>query len=109
MKTPGIQFDPEAFVTNAEFLAAHVAGAKRMSLRTTQVRLAKPAPKLSPSQVRAIRNRLKMTQGAFAALLNVPLVTAVSWEKGRRSPSGAALRLLEVAKKHPEILNKAIA
>jgi putative transcriptional regulator len=40
----------------------------------------------------------------FARLLNVPTVTAASWEKGRRKPSGAALRLLQIARKHPEAL-----
>ena len=37
-------------------------------------------------------------------MLNVPVVTAISWEKGRRQPSGAALRLLEIAREHPEML-----
>ena len=38
---------------------------------------------------------------------NVPEVTAVSWEKGRRSPSGAALRLLQIVRKHPDLLLRA--
>ena len=54
-----------------------------------------------------IRARLKVSQPVFAAMLNVPTVTAVSWEKGRRQPSGAALRLLEIARKRPEILSAA--
>jgi len=28
----------------------------------------------------------------------------MSWEYGRRSPSGSALRLLEIAIRHPEVL-----
>lgn len=35
-------------------------------------------------------------------LLNVPALTAISWENGTRKPSGAALRLLAVARHHPE-------
>jgi len=34
-------------------------------------------------------------------------VTAISWENGTRKPSGAALRLLAVAKHHPEALQAA--
>jgi DNA-binding transcriptional regulator YiaG len=43
----------------------------------------------------------------FASLLNVPKVTAISWENGTRKPCGAALRLLAVARKHPEALEAA--
>ena len=55
----------------------------------------------------AIRARLGCTQLEFAALLNAPKVTAISWENGTRKPSGAALRLLAVAKNHPEALEAA--
>jgi putative transcriptional regulator len=53
---------------------------------------------------RAIRNRLGLTQEAFALLLGVPLSTLRNWEQGRRAPSGPALRLLQVAERHPEAL-----
>lgn len=43
----------------------------------------------------------------FAGRLNVPKVTAVSWEKGRRRPTGAALRLLDLVRKQPGILQAA--
>ena len=41
----------------------------------------------------------------FAALLNVPTRTVISWENGQRKPSGAALKLLDIAEKHPEALD----
>jgi putative transcriptional regulator len=58
-------------------------------------------------EIHAIRSRLGWTGNEFAALLNVPKVTAISWENGTRKPSGAALRLLAVAKHHPEALQAA--
>jgi putative transcriptional regulator len=64
----------------------------------------KPIP---AKQIRAIRAGLGFTQTQFASLLNVPKVTAISWENGTRKPSGAALRLLAVARKHPEALEAA--
>ncbi len=58
-------------------------------------------------EIHAIRSRLGWTGNEFAALLNVPKVTAISWENGTRKPNGAALRLLAVAKHHPEALQAA--
>jgi len=34
----------------------------------------------------------------------VPPVTVSKWEHGERKPSGAALRLLEIARRSPEAL-----
>jgi putative transcriptional regulator len=104
MKRKEIAFDPESLVASVESVAAHVAGSKKQALRTTTLQVFKPAPELTPKQIQALRNRLGVSQSSFASMLNVPVVTAISWEKGRRSPSGAALRLLEVARKHPEVL-----
>ena len=84
---------------------AFAAGAEPARERT--VKLPPPVKPIAPRQIRAIRNRLGFTQSQFAALLNVPVVTAVSWENGTRKPSGAALRLLSVAKNHPEALQAA--
>ena len=33
----------------------------------------------------------------------MPLVTVSSWENGQRKPSGAALKLLDIAERYPEI------
>ena len=57
-----------------------------------------PVKAMPARQIRALRLQLGYTQMEFAALLNVPKVTAISWENGTRKPSGAALRLLAVAK-----------
>ena len=55
-------------------------------------------------EIRSIRTRLGVSQAGFAAHLNVPQKTAVSWESGTRKPSGAALKLLQLVKHKPEIL-----
>jgi putative transcriptional regulator len=52
---------------------------------------------------------MNVSQEVFARLLNVPLVTAKSWEAGRRKPSGAAARLLQVAERKPELLLDAVS
>lgn len=55
----------------------------------------------------AIRGQLAVSQAVFARLLNVSKVTEISWEKGRRKPTGAALRLLDLVRKRPHILQDA--
>lgn len=53
---------------------------------------------------REIRGRLGMTQEEFAAALCISVKTLRNCEQGRRDPSGPAMRLLQIAEKHPEIL-----
>lgn len=59
---------------------------------------------LSGEEIAAIRKQLNVSQSVFADLLNVPKATAVSWERGLRSPSGAAVRLLQIARNRPKAL-----
>lgn len=56
---------------------------------------------------RAIRERLGLTQEQFAAALCISVSTLRNWEQGRREPSGPAMRLLQIAAKHPEIILEA--
>ena len=51
-----------------------------------------------------IRLRSGLTQAQFASILGVSMRTLQQWEQGRREPSGAALSLLKIAAKHPEVL-----
>ncbi|HKV97301.1 MAG TPA: helix-turn-helix domain-containing protein [Gammaproteobacteria bacterium] len=57
-----------------------------------------------PDDVRAIRERMNLSQSGFAALLGVSLRTLQDWEQGRRKPTGPAYALLRVATHHPEAL-----
>ena len=52
--------------------------------------------------VQEIRERLGLSQSAFAALLGVSTRTLQDWEQGRRQPTGAARSLLRVADRDPE-------
>jgi putative transcriptional regulator len=56
---------------------------------------------------RIIRERMGLTQEQFAAALCISVATLRNWEQGRREPSGPALRLLQIADKHPEIILEA--
>lgn len=80
---------------------------KTHTLRSTTIKLPAPLPVRSAGEVRALRDHLGVSQAVFARLLNVPLATVSSWENGQRKPSGAALKLLDVAERHPEVLGAA--
>ncbi len=79
---------------------AHSRG--QLTLKTTKIPRA--VRKMSPASIARIRRTLKASTPVFAAYLNVTPDTVRSWEKNRRQPSGAALRLLQIAEKQPEIL-----
>ena len=61
--------------------------------------LAAPAP-LEPAQIKALRERLKVSQPVFARILNTSESTVEKWETGAKRPSGMALKLLAIAQKH---------
>lgn len=63
-----------------------------------------PAPVPSAEEIRAIREQLNVSQDVFAQILNVSTFTDRSWEQGQRAPDGAALRLLQIARRHPKVL-----
>ena len=56
-----------------------------------------------PATPQEIRNRLKLSQAAFAGLMGVSLRTVQDWEQGRRQPSGPAKSLLRIAEQRPEV------
>jgi putative transcriptional regulator len=57
----------------------------------------------APSSPKVIRQRLKLSQSAFAGLMGVSLRTVQDWEQGRRKPSGPAVALLRIAEQKPEV------
>lgn len=50
-----------------------------------------------------------LSQATFAKLLGVSVRTLQEWEQGRKVPSGAAVTLLKVAARHPEVLQELAA
>jgi putative transcriptional regulator len=102
-----IEFDAEALVGSVEAMAAHVQGKRKLTMRTKTLRMPRAVVPMRSREVAAIRRQLNVSQSVFAALLNVPKVTAVSWEKGRRRPTGAALRLLDLIRRKPGLLEEA--
>jgi putative transcriptional regulator len=61
-----------------------------------------------PARVQKIRKEMRLSQPVFAGILNVSPETVRAWEQGKRSPEGAALRLLEVTEHHPRLMLQTI-
>jgi len=83
---------------------AHARG-ERSDLRTT-VLPAPPHP-MSREEIVELRAELNYSQSVFARVLNVSVKTVQAWEQGVRVPSDAALKLLAIAKRRPEVLLEA--
>ena len=55
------------------------------------------------------REKSRLSQAQFAALLGVSVRTLQEWEQGRRDPSAAAKTLIKIAELHPGVLRKIAA
>jgi len=91
---------------SSEQALAYERGA-RGGYRVTRVVVPKPPQPMSSDEIARLRKRLKYSQSVFARVLNVSTKTVQAWEQGARVPSDAALKLLTIAKKYPEVLLQA--
>jgi putative transcriptional regulator len=57
-------------------------------------------PAIKPRQIKALRERHRVSQPVFARYLNTSESTVEKWETGAKKPSGMALKLLSVVQKH---------
>jgi len=96
-----IEFDGDELVAAVQDMVQAVREGRTGELRT---RVRQVVPPLSPDEIRAIRKKWGASQAVFADILNVPMKTYISWESGSKNPSGAALKLLTIAKEKPDAL-----
>ncbi|NPV51916.1 MAG: type II toxin-antitoxin system MqsA family antitoxin [Firmicutes bacterium] len=68
-----------------------------------------PLPQYSPTEIKAIRNSLELTQLVFSNILGVSIKTVEAWESGKNTPQGPALRMMDMLKKNPELVQRYIA
>ena len=75
---------------------------KKLTTRT----VIKPNPpkSMKAADIVKLRIKLNVSQQVFADLLNASIRTVQAWEQGQKKPSGPSLRLLEIARNHPENL-----
>lgn len=90
----------EELLESANEALAHAQG--RLDLRTTL--LPPPPEPMRAGDVSRLRRRMDASQAVFAGYLNVSKKLVQAWEAGRRTPNGAALRLLRLAEQAPGLL-----
>ena len=79
----------------------------RGDLKVTRLQAPRPPKAMTPKDIARIRLKLNCSQAVFAMMLNISPKTVQAWEQGSREPGDAALKLLTIAKKHPELLLEA--
>ncbi|MDR1043961.1 MAG: DNA-binding transcriptional regulator [Candidatus Adiutrix sp.] len=57
-----------------------------------------PVDELSPQEIKAIREKERLSQTVFAHYLNVSKNLVSDWERGIKKPGGPALKLLAIVK-----------
>ncbi len=72
----------------------------RVTMRQFDRLCVPPVPALRPEQIKRIRERSRVSQAVFAALLNTSVSTVQKWEIGQKRPTGVALKLLHLVRKN---------
>lgn len=55
-----------------------------------------PVPAFDAARIRALRERLSLSQSVLATVLNTSASTVRKWELGDKNPSGPSLKLLDL-------------
>lgn len=80
--------------------ALHDVGAiGKQTMRQFDEACLTPIRVLTPAEIKALRNRERISQPVFARYLNVSKNLVSDWERGVKKPGGPALRLLTVIEK----------
>jgi putative transcriptional regulator len=82
-------------------VALHKVGAiDKQTMRRFDDSCLTPVNPLTARQIRAIRERERVSQTVFANYLNVTPNLVSKWERGEKRPSGPALKLLSLVERH---------
>ena len=70
-----------------------------MTMREFDALKLPPVKEYTPTQIKRLRTKNKVSQPVFAAILNTSPATVKSWEQGQKHPKGTSLKLLQVVEK----------
>ena len=63
---------------------------------------------IMPTDVKAVRKQIGLSQSEFARLMRVSIKTLQNWEQHRRTPTGPAAALLKIVSTAPEVALKSL-
>lgn len=82
-------------------LGLHDAGVMpKRTMRVFDEMCLTPVEKMTPQEIREIRLREQASQAVFARYLNVSTGLVSQWERGKKRPRGASLKLLTLVAKN---------
>ena len=88
--------------------AAFAPDADTPILTRRELRELKPVVVEEMPDITAMRQQLRLSQGAFAELFGIPLATVKDWEQGRRAPDAPARAYLRVIAQNPKAVRRAL-
>jgi putative transcriptional regulator len=77
-----------------------VGAIDKQTMRRFDAACLTPIRPLKPEEIKAIRQKERVSQTVFANYLNVTSSLVSKWERGEKRPSGASLKLLSLVEKN---------
>jgi putative transcriptional regulator len=68
----------------------------KRKMREYDVLCLKPTPEYDSARIRALRERLQLSQAVLASVINTSLSTVRKWEIGDKKPGGSSRKLLDL-------------
>ena len=78
----------------------HVGTIDKTTMRRFDEACLTVPPSIEPAQIKQLREANNVSQPVFARYLNTSESTVEKWETGAKKPSGVALKLLSLVRKH---------
>ncbi|MEO7085948.1 MAG: DNA-binding transcriptional regulator [Gemmatimonadaceae bacterium] len=96
------RYKSDAFGSIHESAAAllRVGAIDKATMRTFDTACVEAPKRIPATRIKALRERLHMSQPVFAVHLNASPSTVAQWESGAKHPTGMALKLLDIVEKH---------
>lgn len=60
---------------------------------------------MTPKEIKAVRNKVKMSRRQFAGALGMSEITIYQWERGERIPTGGTEKYLSVLRHYPQLID----
>lgn len=80
----------------------------KRTLRTHAVGI-RPAPRVTPTELVRVRERLKLSRALFAVYLRTNVRTLENWEQGRAKPNAQAALLINLVRQYPDTVRRLAA
>lgn len=71
-----------------------------VTMRQFDASCLEPVKTYEPSDIRALREKAKVSQSVFAVYLNVSTKAVQKWERGDSAPNSSAMKLLSLVEKN---------